>query len=276
MTTSIRNVLFGTFTLRFSTGLTGGLLVFYLGNLRDHGGPEVTAIAFSFLYATFYLTELLASPFFGLLSDRLGHHRVMQYGPLFGLVAVIITGLTTNLYLLGGTRVLEGLATAASVPSILGFLAMASTSDEGLRGKVSSRFELATLAGIGAGTLAAALLYDNLGTLAFFLNAFIYAGSYAIYRFGVAAPDSPARPAPRPRVRLATLSAADAELPHLAAGADLDRDQRGPRRICRAGPLQPRPRAAAALRQPAAGGRPVRRRAVRRHGSPRGSCSSSA
>ncbi len=198
MTTSIRNVIFGTFTLRFSTGLTGGLLVFYLGNLHDHGGPEVTAIAFSFLYATFYLTELLASPFFGLLSDRLGHHRVMQYGPLFGLIAVIITGLTTNLYLLGGTRVLEGLATAASVPSILGFLAMASTSDEGLRGKVSARFELATLAGLGAGTLAAALLYDYFGTLAFFLNAFIYAGSYAIYRFGVAAPDSPAGPHHRP------------------------------------------------------------------------------
>ena len=45
MSRSINAVLFGTFTLRFSTGLTGGLLAFYLGNLPDHGGPEVTAVA---------------------------------------------------------------------------------------------------------------------------------------------------------------------------------------------------------------------------------------
>jgi MFS family permease len=198
LSSSIRNVLFGTFTLRFSTGLTGGLLAFYLANLPSHGGPEVSAIAFSVLYAAFYGTELVASPFFGLLSDRLGHHRVMQFGPIFGAVAVLITGITTNLYLLGGTRLLEGAATAASVPSILGFLALATANDEGLRGRTSARFELATIAGIGAGTLAAALMYQYLGTLAFFLNAGIYAGSYAIYRFGVKAPDAPAGPHHRP------------------------------------------------------------------------------
>ncbi len=198
---SIRNVLFGTFTLRFSTGLTGGLLAFYLGNLPSHGGVEVTAITLSFLIAAFYLTELIASPIFGLLSDRLGHHRVMQFGPIFGAVAVTITGLTTNLVLLGGTRVLEGAATAASVPSILGFLALATAKDEGLRGRTSARFELATLAGIGGGTLVAATLYEGipgflpgLGANAFFLNALIYLGSFLIYRFGVQAPDKPAGP----------------------------------------------------------------------------------
>jgi MFS family permease len=184
---SVRNVLFGTFTLRFSTGLTGGLLAFYLGHLPEHGGPEVTAVAFSFLYAAFYVTELVASPVFGLLSDRLGHHRVMQWGPIFGAVAVTITGLSANLLVLGGTRVLEGAATAASVPSILGFLAMATTKNEESRGKVSARFELATLAGIGGGTLVATLLYQYIGALAFFLNAAIYGISFLIYRYGVTA-----------------------------------------------------------------------------------------
>jgi MFS family permease len=188
---SIRNVLIGTFTLRFSTGLTGGLLAFYLANLHEHGGVEVTAVAFSFLYAAFYVTELVASPLFGMLSDRVGHHKVMQYGPIFGATAVIITGLTTNLLLLGGTRILEGAATAASVPSILGFLAMATTKDEDLRGKTSARFELATLAGLGAGTLLATIAYQYLGANAFFLNAGIYGISFLIYRYGVAAPDEP-------------------------------------------------------------------------------------
>jgi MFS family permease len=191
---SITAVLFGTFTLRFSTGLTGGLLVFYLANLHEHGGVEVDAVTFAVLYAAFYGTELLLSPVFGLLSDRLGHHRVMQWGPIFGAVAVVITGLTTNLLALGGTRVLEGAATAASVPSILGFIAMATMNDEGLRGQTSARFELATIAGIGAGTLAATLLWQYVGTIAFFLNALIYGGSFLIYRYGVAAPDKPAGP----------------------------------------------------------------------------------
>ena len=201
MSSSIRNVLFGTFTLRFSTGLTGGLLAFYLGHLSDHGGETITPETFAVLYAAFYATELFASPAFGLLSDRLGPHRVMQFGPIFGAIAVTITGLTTNLVLLGGTRVFEGAAAAASIPSILGFLAMATTNDEALRGRTSARFELATLGGIGAGTLAAGILYDGipgmwhgLGPLAFFLNAGVYGISFLIYRYGVHAPDKPAGP----------------------------------------------------------------------------------
>ena len=203
MASSIRNVLFGTFTLRFSTGLTGGLIAFYLGHLSEHGGAIVSAETVGILTAAFYATELLASPLFGLLSDKLGHHRVMQFGPIFGAVAVIITGLTTNLLVFGGARVLEGAAAAASIPSILGFLAMATTNDEALRGRTSARFELATLGGIGGGTLVAGILYEGiphvwagLGALAFFLNAGIYGISFLIYRYGVKAPDTPTvRPA---------------------------------------------------------------------------------
>jgi len=38
---SLYAVLLGTFTLRFSTGLTGGLFLFYLAHLhRDYGGSR--------------------------------------------------------------------------------------------------------------------------------------------------------------------------------------------------------------------------------------------
>jgi MFS family permease len=193
MDRSLTAVLFGTFTLRFDRPdrRPAGLLPGHPARPRR---TEVSAVTFALLYAAFYGTELVFSPVFGLLSDRLGHHRVMQWGPIFGAVAVVITGLTTNLWLLGGTRLLEGAATAASVPSILGFIAMATMKDEDLRGKTSARFELATIAGIGGGTLAATVLYQYLGSLAFFLNALIYAGSFAIYRWGVRAPDAPAGP----------------------------------------------------------------------------------
>lgn len=178
-------VMAGTFTLRFSTGLTGAMLGVYLAKLPEHGGVEVAATTLGLLHATFYLSELVLSPVFGVMSDRLGHHRVMLFGPFFGAVAVILTGLTTNLVILGGTRVLEGASTAASIPSILGYIALATAGNELLRGQAAARFEGATLAGIGVGFAVAPLLFGALGPAAFFLNALFYGGSFLIYRYGV-------------------------------------------------------------------------------------------
>ena len=144
-------VIFGTFTLRLSTGLTGGALVYYLNDLEKYGGPAADALTVATFAALFYASELVGSPLFGVLSDRLGHRRVMLVGPVFGAIAVVITAFSTNLLVLGGTRVLEGASTAASVPSILGFIAFATAGDEALRGRATARFEAATLAGLMGG-----------------------------------------------------------------------------------------------------------------------------
>ncbi len=188
MERSLRFVLFGTFTLRFSTGLTGAMLGLYLANLPAHGGPEVDAKVVGLYAAIFYLSELVLSPIFGILSDRLGHHRVMLWGPIFGGIAVVLTGLTTSLPILGATRMLEGASTAASVPSILGFVALATAGNEVLRGKASARFEGATLAGLGVGFIVAPKLFETIGPVAFFLNAAVYGISFLIYWRGVKDP----------------------------------------------------------------------------------------
>ena len=205
MERSLRNVLFGTFTLRFSTGLTGAMLGLYLASLPAHGGPEVDPRLVGLFAATFYLAELVLSPIFGIISDRVGHHRVMIYGPIFGGIAVILTGLTADLGLpgplgtllapitgsllvLGATRILEGASTAASVPSILGFVALATAGNEVRRGKAAARFEGATLAGLGVGFIVAPKLFEAIGPTAFFLNAAVYAISFLIYWRGVKDP----------------------------------------------------------------------------------------
>lgn len=185
MDRSLWAVLGGTFTLRFSTGLTGTMLAVYLAKLPEHGGPVISPTTLAYLHSAFYVSELTLSPIFGILSDRFGHHRMMLVGPVFGAVAVILTGLTTNVLALGGTRILEGASTAASVPSILGYIALVTAGNEVLRGKAAARFEGATLAGIGVGLVAAPLLFAVLGPAAFFLNAGVYLVSYLIYRYGV-------------------------------------------------------------------------------------------
>jgi len=185
MSRSLASVIVGTFTLRFSTGLTGFLLVNYLADLPEHGGRDVTSLEVAFIAIAFYLTELLLSPAFGILCDRIGIRPIMLLGPVFGAVAAVITGLTTSIPLLLGTRLLEGASTAASVPAILGFLALATSTDEGIRGRAMARFELATLGGLAAGSVAGGVLWQLVGPISFFLNAGIYGISWYIYRYWV-------------------------------------------------------------------------------------------
>lgn len=195
MERSLRAVLIGTFTLRFSTGLTGAMLAFYLADLSASGSAGIDGKVVGMLAAMFYLAELVLSPAFGVLADRLGHRRVMLYGPAFGAVAVVLTATTTHIGILAGTRILEGASSAASVPAILGFIALSTAGNESLRGRASARFEGATLSGLGAGFIVAPLLFEALGATAFLLNAIVYVGSFLIYRFGVA--DAHAAPVPR-------------------------------------------------------------------------------
>ena len=186
MRRSLTAILWGTFTLRFSTGLTGAMLLYYLAQLPHYGGAAVSSSVAAVMTAVYFATELVLSPVFGVLSDRIGAQRVMQVGPLLGAVAVLITAAATNLWILGGTRALEGMAAAASIPSILGYIAIVTSRDEGLRGRTVARFEAATVAGLGVGAVAAGPLFDLFGSLAFVLNAGVYAISFVIYRFLVA------------------------------------------------------------------------------------------
>jgi MFS family permease len=215
MERSVWAVTFATFTLRFATGLTGALLVFFLNDLPAHGGPAVGPLVLAVMTALFFAAELVLSPPFGILADRVGHHRIMQVGPLFGMAAVIITAFVAELHLpgsvviaipvlvgslplLGLTRLLEGASTAASVPSVLGFIAWATSGDEALRGRASARFEAATIAGLGAGFAAAGPVWSLLGPTGFLANALIYLVALLLYRYTIPAAD--AEPSRRSRV----------------------------------------------------------------------------
>jgi MFS family permease len=146
MNRSIGSMLLATFVLRVSTAVTGGLLVNLINQMTTghHTGPTATAL----LTGGFYTTELSGAIVFGILADRYGRKIIMLLGPLFGGVAVFMTGLTTHFPVLFVTRLLEGGSTAASIPSTLGFVAAETAHDERLRGRVVSLFELVSLGGL--------------------------------------------------------------------------------------------------------------------------------
>jgi MFS family permease len=184
MNRSIISMLLATFVLRVSTAITGIMLVFLIDEMTRHRGTGPETI--SLLTGGFYATELVGAILFGVLADRYGRKVIMLLGPLFGGVAVFMTGLTTHLPVLFVTRLLEGSSTAASIPSTLGFIAAETAEDEGLRGKVVSLFELVSLGGmLAVGPAFGSILWENLGRSAFFLNCAFYALALCLYAYGV-------------------------------------------------------------------------------------------
>ena len=282
MSRSLAACFAGTFTLRFSTGLTGALLGFYLAHLADLGGTNIDAFVVGLMSAGFYLSELVLATPFGILSDRVGHHRVMQAGPVFGFAAAVLTGLSRFVAtaaapllvpVLTVTRALEGTSTAASVPSILGYVAAATAGNEALRGRSAALFETATLGGLGAGFVVAPKLFEAIGTTAFFLNAVVYVVSLLIFRFGVSDPRADAVGGGAQGGRLAALRQAAGQRRGAPPGADLDRRQRRHRAVVQPVDLPVRA-ARRPLPQPAPPSRlrpdPDHRRRDRHHGHLRG------
>jgi MFS family permease len=184
MNRSIASMLLGTFVLRVSTSVTGGMLIFLVDHLTRHNGDGPRVL--SFLNSGFYATELTGAIVFGVLADRYGRKIIMLLGPLFGGIAVAMTGMTTHFPVLFVTRLLEGSSTAASVPSTLGFIAAETAHDEKLRGRVVSIFELVSLGGmLAVGPALAGILWDSFGRPAFFINCIFYAVAFGLYAYGV-------------------------------------------------------------------------------------------
>jgi MFS family permease len=184
MNRSIGSMLMATFVLRVSTAITGGMLVFLVDDLTRGSGTGPRDIAI--LHGGFYATELTGAIAFGVLADRYGRKVIMLVGPLFGSIAVFMTGLTTMMPVLFFTRLLEGSSTAASIPSTLGFIAAETAHDEKLRGRVVSLFELVSLGGmLAVGPALSGLLWDRFGRPAFFLNCLLYLVALGLYGYGV-------------------------------------------------------------------------------------------
>jgi len=186
MTASMRSLLLGTLTLRTATGTTGALLIVWNKHLNSTGAVSITPVDLATITLAFYVTELIGSPIFGIIADRVGRKPVMLLGPLFGLAAVLLTPFAATIPLLICTRLLEGSSTAASVPSILSYVAANTSHDEKLRGRVVTLFEVATLGGLlVAGTALAGPLWEIFGTSAFAINGGIYLLSLGLFAYGV-------------------------------------------------------------------------------------------
>ena len=113
--------------------------------------------ALGLLMATFALMQLIFSPVWGSLSDRIGRKPVLMIG-VFGFgITMVLFGLSTQLWMLFAARALSGILSSATLPTAMAYIGD-STSEEdrgGGMGVVGAAMGLGMVLGPGFGGLLA-------------------------------------------------------------------------------------------------------------------------
>lgn len=180
-TGSLQLALGGTFALRLAANAAGFIIPVYLGLRSRQGQADAGPFLVSAVAVAFYASELVGSPVFGSLSDRLGRRAFLLLGPVLGAVAVLVFGFSAVIPVIILTRVLQGLSTAASVPATLSYISAETASSPRLRGRFMGLFEAATVVGLAGGTALGGDLYQRLGQGAFPVVAVVYALAFALF-----------------------------------------------------------------------------------------------
>ncbi|MBI5305350.1 MAG: MFS transporter [Chloroflexi bacterium] len=211
LTRSLIALISGSLLLRAAAGAMGENIQFYFNAIHEaalnpdhplrliagrHNVYEVSYTIGGLIIGTFFAAELVGAPLFGAWSDRYGRKLFIIFGPLFGAIAVQITAMTTVVWMLLVTRLLEGISTAANAPATLGYIAETTSHSPKLRARVVGFFEIATIGGAAAGFSLGGWLWRHYGDAAivagipltspaFALNAIIYLASLAILWWGL-------------------------------------------------------------------------------------------
>jgi MFS family permease len=176
----LRVVIASSFVLRIAGAATAIMLAAFL---RQDFNAQADLIGI--LAALFYVTELTLAPVFGAISDLRGRRMILVLGPLMGVIALPIYPISAlaatslmGVLILASARLLEGMSTAAKVPSALGYLADA-TAGEGrkraaLRGRVMGLYEISFLVGLVGGNVLGGTLWKPLGANGFYIISAVY------------------------------------------------------------------------------------------------------
>ncbi|WP_289396069.1 MULTISPECIES: MFS transporter [unclassified Bacillus (in: firmicutes)] len=140
----------------FTDMLIYGMIVPILPRYAETLGASQTEIGF--LFGSYAITLLLATPILGMVSDKVGRRLPMILG-LFGLAAAtILFGLANNFMLLVLARMLQGISAAATWTAGLALLADVFPLQE--RGKAMGLALSGQAAGMLLGPTIGGLLYQ--------------------------------------------------------------------------------------------------------------------
>lgn len=168
-------VLFLTmFIVMVGFGVIMPILPFYAENMG------ATATHLGLLFASYSIVQFFFSPVWGQMSDRVGRKPMILVGLLgFGL-SFLLFGLATSLWMLFAARILGGILSAATLPTVMAYIA--DTTDTKARGGGMGILGAAMGMGITFGPVIGGFLGEYSPSLPFYFSAGL-ALAVAIFAF---------------------------------------------------------------------------------------------
>jgi DHA1 family multidrug resistance protein-like MFS transporter len=158
----IRNRLFVLLTCLFVTmigfGITLPVLPFYVERLALEGGSSRQSVAMhvGLLTGVYAVVQLFFAPLWGRWSDRIGRRPLVLIGIAGYVIAQILFGLATSLWLLYAARILGGILSSATMPVAAAYVADMTTAQE--RGRGMAWLGTATSLGVVVGPALGGIL----------------------------------------------------------------------------------------------------------------------
>jgi DHA1 family multidrug resistance protein-like MFS transporter len=149
-TTKRKNILILAFTLvvvMLGYGMVIPIMPFYIEELGA-GGTEL-----GLLVASYALMRLIFAPIWGSLSDRFGRKPVLTIGVFGYAVAMLLFGLSTELWMLFAARILSGILSSATGPTTMAYVSDSTTEEQrgGGMGILGGALGLGMILGPGLG-----------------------------------------------------------------------------------------------------------------------------
>ena len=165
-TTNRKNILILSFTLvvvMLGYGMVIPIMPFYIEELGA-GGTEL-----GLLVASYALMRLIFAPLWGNLSDRFGRKPILTIGVFGYAIAMLLFGLSTELWMLFAARILSGILSSATGPTTMAYVSDSTSEEErgGGMGLLGGALGLGMILGPGLGGWLAG---DSIAT-PFFLAA---------------------------------------------------------------------------------------------------------
>lgn len=159
-----------TFIIQLSLFSIEPVITVYISTLSAH--TEHLALISGLVFASSGLASILAAPWLGKLSDRVGAHKVILAALFFAAIVFIPQAFVQNEWQLLVLRFLVGIATGALLPSINTILKQNIPSD--IAGRMFSYNQTAQFLGTFIGSVFGGQIAAHLGIRAiFFFTSFL-------------------------------------------------------------------------------------------------------
>jgi DHA1 family multidrug resistance protein-like MFS transporter len=124
------------FVVMIGLGITVPVLPFYVERLALAQGVSRQSVVthVSLLTAVYALGQLIFAPVWGRLSDRIGRRPLILIGIAGYVIAQVLFGLATSLWLLYAARIFGGILSSATLPVSAAYVADMTTDEDRGRG----------------------------------------------------------------------------------------------------------------------------------------------